>query len=172
MSIKPQSNRSKIWEAQTRLKTYTPFAPCINDTVTQNKSTTSTHNVATSKFFNNVRIRVATFRTDETNCQIGPVSILRELSLVGARREGTAVRMPVGYRLSGWVQRSSLRRLCVGFTRVRTRDGGVASHPRHAPCICSPLLPIRASGTTRWDIEYCHPDSRTKGSLPAVIRPR
>ena len=50
--------------------TYTPFASCIHNTVTQDQTTISTYEIATSKFFNDVWSRVPTFRTNQANGKV------------------------------------------------------------------------------------------------------
>ena len=61
--------------------TYPPLAPGINDAVTEDQSTTSTHEVSRSKFLDNGWIRVSAVRTDETDGEVRCKG-----SLLGLRR--------------------------------------------------------------------------------------
>ena len=72
---------------------YTPFAPCVDNTVTQDEATGAADQITTPKLLNDVRVWVSALWTDETNGEIR--SIRRWLYTLGCcERE----RLRIGHR--------------------------------------------------------------------------
>ena len=53
-----------------RERTYTPFAPCVDDAVTKDEATSTAYEVTATKFLYYVRVRISALWTNETNCEI------------------------------------------------------------------------------------------------------
>ena len=56
--------------SEAKKQAYTPFAPCINNTVTQDKATGAANQITAPKLLDNVGIWVSALRTNKSNCKI------------------------------------------------------------------------------------------------------
>lgn len=59
-------------------ETHPPFAARVNDAITKDQSTSTTHEVSAAELFDDFRVWVSAVGTDESHCEIGAVeSLLR-----------------------------------------------------------------------------------------------
>jgi hypothetical protein len=74
------------WREGSESRTYPPFTPGVNDTITQHQPTVPTNEISTTKLLDNVGVRISAFWADQTNGQVWPECWLMSLHL--GRSEG------------------------------------------------------------------------------------
>jgi hypothetical protein len=54
-------------------RTYPPLASGVDDAITKNQTTRTTHEIPAAKFLDDIRVRISAVGTDEANGKIGTI---------------------------------------------------------------------------------------------------